>query len=50
MAGRADSGRMVWTPPPSIWKPIVFEPGWAFESRMACRSEPSPASLVLVTR
>jgi hypothetical protein len=30
-------------------KSIVFWPGLALESRIACRSEPAPLSFVLVT-
>src|SRR4051794_32042368 len=40
---------MVWTPAPGTANRIVSGPGWALVSRIACRSEPTPASAVVVT-
>src|SRR5690349_11580893 len=47
--GRADVGAMVCTPVPLRLNWIVSEPVCALASRMACRSEPLPVSLRLVT-
>ena len=50
IAGSAVSGVIVGTPVPGMLKTIVSRsPLSAFESRIACRSEPGPASFVLVT-
>src|SRR5262245_34376024 len=49
MTGRGDCGWITCGPVPGILKLIVFAPGLELESRIACRSEPSPKSLVLVT-
>ena len=48
MLGSGDKSEIVWAPVPML-KSIVFDPGVAFESRIACRSEPAPESLVSVT-
>ena len=50
IVGSADSGVIVWTPAPGIAKLIVCRPEAALAFRIACRSEPGPLSLVLVTR
>ena len=51
IAGRGESGAIVWTPGPGISKSIVFvAPVAALESRIAWRSEPGPLSPVLLTR
>src|SRR3954453_8976704 len=49
MTGRRDSGLITCGAVPGISKLIVFAPGFALESRIACRREPSPESPVLVT-
>src|SRR5437016_2320455 len=48
MIGRAESGLMVCTPEPGILNAIV-PPPMLLASRIACRSEPVPLSLVFVT-
>jgi hypothetical protein len=48
MVGRAVNGLIVWTPLP-ILNAIISRPPVAFASRIACRKEPAPASLVLLT-
>src|SRR5262245_18538639 len=50
MAGRADAGWMVCTPPPPMSKAIALAPVAALATRIAWRSDPGPASAVLVTR
>jgi hypothetical protein len=40
---------MVRTPEPGMLKAMVSKPELALASRIACRSDPAPASLVLVT-
>ena len=40
---------IVWTPPPAMLKLMMSAPAAPFASRIACRSEPAPESLVLVT-
>src|SRR4051794_2246057 len=47
--GRADVGAMVCTPELLMLNWIVSVPASALASRMACRSEPLPLSLRLVT-
>ncbi len=49
IVGSADAGVIVWTPVPGILNVIVSALRFAFASRIACRSEPAPASLVLLT-
>ncbi len=49
MFGRADNSEIVWAPAP-MPKSIVFDPGAAFEFRIACRSEPAPESAAVLTR
>ena len=50
ICGIADSSVIVRTPLPGMLKTIVSRsPVSAFESRIACRSEPTPPLLVLVT-
>ncbi len=48
MLGSGDKSEIVWAPVP-MSKSIVFDPGVAFESRIACRNEPAPESLGSVT-
>ena len=49
IVGRAEAGVMACTPEP-IAKTIVSRtPADAFESRIACRSDPAPESAVVVT-
>src|SRR4030095_9354113 len=47
--GKAVEGVMVWDPEPGTLKVILSAPRWALASRIACLSEPTPLSLVLVT-
>ena len=49
IVGNGVSGVIVWTPAPGIANWIVCGPAVEFASRMACRSEPAPESLVFVT-
>src|SRR6266446_138269 len=49
IAGSAETGLIVWAPPPPMLKAIVSVPGFALASRIACLSEPAPLSCVLVT-
>ena len=49
IGGSPVTGEMVWTPEPEMSKAIVSGPGFALASRIACRSDPAPESLVLVT-
>ena len=49
MIGRTDASEIVWTPLPVMLKSIVSAPGLALASVIACRSEPAPLSLMLVT-
>src|SRR4051812_24225827 len=49
MIGSAVVGRILCTPLPGMANTIVSGPVAAFESRMACRSEPVPLSLTFVT-
>src|SRR5206468_11488399 len=44
-----DSGLIVCTPVPGMLNAIRSTPGIASASRIACRREPGPESLVLVT-
>ena len=48
MSGRPSSG-WILSDSPEMLKLIVSEPGLAFASRIACRREPGPLSLTLVT-
>ena len=48
MSGRPSKG-WILSDGPLILKLIVSEPGLAFASRIACRREPGPLSLTLVT-
>src|SRR5581483_9067329 len=45
----ADVTAIVWTPDPGSPNRITSAPGFAFASRIACRSEPDPESAVVVT-
>ena len=47
--GSVEPGLIVCTPVPGILKPIKSAPGLTLASMMACRNEPAPLSLVLVT-
>ena len=49
LAGSAVAGTIVCTPPPVMLKAIVSGPGLALASRIACRSDPTPLSAVVVT-
>jgi hypothetical protein len=49
MGGSALAGAIVCTPLPLMPKVIVSGPAFAFASRIACRSDPAPASSVLTT-
>src|SRR6266545_215631 len=49
IAGRAVAGVMVCTPLPGMANSIRSDPALPLASRMACRSEPAPESLVLRT-
>ena len=49
ICGSALAGEMVWTPEPTIAKPIVSAPPAALASRIAWRREPAPLSAVVVT-
>src|SRR5216117_2826843 len=49
MGAKTDAGAIVCTPAPGMLNVIVSAPGFALASRIACRSEPAPLSLVLVT-
>src|SRR6266446_6123831 len=48
-AGKARVGRIVKGGLPGIWNSIVSVPLVAFASRIDCRREPAPPSLVVVT-
>jgi hypothetical protein len=48
--GSADSGLIVCTPEAMLNWIVSATPTLAFESMMACRSDPGPESAVLVTR
>jgi hypothetical protein len=52
IAGSALASVIVFTAAPGMLKLIVSRPGKAalLASRIACRNEPAPASLILVTR
>src|SRR3954463_9800555 len=47
--GMFDAGTIVWTPGPAMLNVIVSGPGRALAALTALRSDPGPASLVLVT-
>ena len=49
ICGSAEASAIVLTPPPAMLKVIASAPAAAFASMMAWRSEPAPASFVLVT-
>ena len=49
MPGSADDGEMVFAPPPPMLKAITSAPRCELALEIACRSEPLPLSLVLVT-
>src|SRR5215217_5969084 len=49
IAGRDEVGAIVSGPLSAIRKVIVSSPGLALALRIACRSEPSPPSRVVVT-
>jgi hypothetical protein len=49
IAGKAEVGAIVCTPPSPMLKAMLFWSGVVFESRIACRSDPAPLSSVLVT-
>ena len=49
IAGSPEARWIVWTPEPGIAKTMRSSPKLPFASRMACRSDPAPESLVLVT-
>src|SRR5437660_5681307 len=49
IAGNAEAGLIVWTPPAEKLKVIVSIPGLPLASMMAWRSDPVPASFVLET-
>src|SRR5437588_13087908 len=49
MLGKAERGTIVLTPLAGILKATVSRPGLVLALRMASRSEPAPASLVLMT-
>src|SRR5215468_3678732 len=49
MFGRFDPSVIVWMPVPGMLNAIMSAPGFALASRIACRREPGPLSLVLVT-
>ena len=49
ICGRAEAGTIVWTPEPTMLNSIVSAPPAALASMMACRREPAPESLTLVT-
>ena len=47
--GRRVESVIVWTPEPGIANWIVCGPALPLASRIACRSDPAPESLVLIT-
>ena len=49
ITGSAVAGTIVWTPEPTMLKAIVSAPAAALASRIAWRSDPAPASSMLVT-
>ena len=50
IAGNGDAGAIVWGPGPGMANAMTpSAPDAAFASRIACRSEPGPLSLVFVT-
>src|SRR5829696_212905 len=49
ISGNGEAGEMVWAPLPGMSNSMASAPGVALASRIACRSEPAPESLVLVT-
>ena len=49
IGGSGDAGEMVCAPEPGIANVIASAPGFAFASRMAWRSEPTPPSSMFVT-
>src|SRR5579883_2181793 len=49
MVGKGERGWIVCASAPGMSKMIVSRPGWALASRIACRSDPSPPSAVLIT-
>ena len=50
IGGSALASVMVCTPDPEMPKAMTFAPPAVFASAIASRSEPAPASLVLVTK
>src|SRR5437870_1296777 len=49
IVGKADVGLIVCTPGPTIQNLMVSSPGVLLASRICCRNEPGPLSLVFVT-